>query len=209
MEAIIGGIIGAAISSAVALFIHFHGRPKRHGEAFKVLRDLQKQTIQTRGEFFHSKSAADNYEVAQHLYGSVAIEIVATAFHENPVKYGEQDLVRMFHGRDFTRITCQNVCDANSERIAAMNLRMHHRGGKLLVLPRNAQYVRIDGMFCRFRDETYLCFISFRDPEDPNENCGILFCDDIAINFFEYYKHLSKRFKTIEIAEPDAPPDHR
>jgi len=208
MTGIIGAIVGAAITSVVALFIHFHGRPKRRGLAYKVLRDLQKHTEQVRGEFFHSKSASVNYEIAQHLYRSVAIEIVATAFHENPAMYGENDLVKTFHGRDFTRITCENVCNNSSHKAARTNLQKHHTGARFIVLPMDAQYVRIDGMFCRFRDETFLCFISFRNPDDPDENYGILFRDDIAVNFFEYYKSLAKRFREPKSTEQSATHNH-
>lgn len=194
MWSISGPIIGALIGASVALYIHFRSQPRRRGLAYKVMKELGRKTNPAKGEFYHSKSAGDNYEIAQHLYKSDAVAIIGTAFHEDPAKYGENDLVRSFHGRDFTRITCENVCTGASPDKAASNLKKAHAGGCLVILPATASYVRIDGMFCKFRDDTYLCFVAFRNPTNPEDNCGILFRDDIAVSFFDYYSQLAKQF---------------
>ena len=66
------------------------------------------------------------------------------------------------------------------------------------MIPKGEKYVRVDGMFCRFRDETYLCFIAFRNPSDPRANRGIIFREDIAEYFFNYYKELVKKCQKSE-----------
>jgi len=195
MESIIGAIAGALITAAVALYIHFSGKPKQRGMAYKVLHDLKKQLETPKGEYCRTKSADDNYEIAQHLYKTVEGEIIATEFHENPANYGENDLVRLFRHRDFTRLTCEDVCNISSREIATKNLLKVHKGASLIVIPQAEKYVRVDGMFCRFRDETYLCFLAFRNPSDPRGNRGIIFREDIAESFFDYYKELAERYR--------------
>lgn len=195
MDNIIAALIGAIISAAVSLYIHFSGRPKQSGMAFEVLRDLKKKLETPKGEYCRTKTADDNYEIAQHLYKTVEGEIIATAFHEDPANYGENDLVRLFHQRDFTRLTCEDVCNKASQEIAKDYLSKLHKGASLIVIPQGEKYVRVDGMFCKFRDETYLCFLSFRNPSDNKENRGIIFREDIAESFFDYYKELAKRYR--------------
>ena len=193
MDAIIGAVLGAGITGGVALYIHFTGRPKRSGIAYRVLAELHKKTETAQGEFFRTRSSNDDLEIAQHLYRSEAVEIIATAFHENPLEYGERDLLRLFQGRDFTRITSTNACPKESQQTARELLIQHHKGADLVVLPQDLPFVRIDGMFCRFRDNSYLCFLSFRNPSDASKNWGIVFRDDMAISFFEYYRDLCER----------------
>ncbi|GAH28128.1 unnamed protein product, partial [marine sediment metagenome] len=45
---------------------------------------------------------------------------------------------------------------------------------------------RIDGIFCRFNDNTHLSFIAFRHSKDPSKNRGVIFRDGIAIIFHKY-----------------------
>ena len=195
MESIIGGVIGAVIMGAVALYIHFSGKPKRKGMAYKVLRGLKKKLEIPRGEYCRTKTADDNYEIAQHLYKNVEGEIIATAFHEDPAGYGENDLARLFRGRDFTRLTCEDICNKASQEIARRNLSKVHKGASLIVIPQHEKYVRVDGMFCRFRDETYLCFEALRNPSNPQANRGIIFREDIAEDLFDYYKELAEKYR--------------
>jgi len=194
MDNIIAAIISAIITASITLYIHFSRQPKRRGLAYKVLCELKKKLESPKGEYCRTKTADDNFEIAQHLYKKVEGEIVATAFHENPANYGENDLVRLFRQRDFIRITCEEVCDKKSQKIAKTNLSKIHKSASLVVIPKGEKYVRVDGMFCRFRDETYLCFISFRNPSNPKENYGIIFREDIAEIFFDYFKELAKKY---------------
>ncbi len=194
MENLFGGIVGAIIAAIVALFIHFSGKPKRRGMAYKVLRDLRKRLETPKGEYCRTKTSDDNYEIAQHLYNNVEGEIIATAFNENPANYGGSDLVRFFHQTKFTRLTCEDVCDQHSYTIAKENLLNIHKGASFIVIPKGEKYVRVDGMFCRFRDETYICFLAFHNPSNPQTNRGIIFREDIAESFFDYYKDLADKY---------------
>ena len=63
------------------------------------------------------------------------------------------------------------------------------------MIPRGEKYIRVDGIFCRFRDETYLSFIAFPNPSDPRANRGIIFREDIAESFFDYFKELAERYR--------------
>lgn len=195
MESIIGAILGSSITAIVALYIHFSRQPKRRGMAYKVLRDLKKKLESPKGEYCRTKTSDDNFEIAQHLYKKVEGEIVATAFHENPAIYGNNDLARLFQQKRLTRLTCEEICDKDSQNIARVNLSKVHKGASLVVIPKGEKYVRLDGMFCRFRDETYLCFIAFRNPSDPQANRGIIFREDIAESFFDYFKELANKYQ--------------
>lgn len=189
---VLGPILGALIGAAVALFIYFRSHPPRRGLAYKLMKESDLKTDPARGEFYHSKTAGDNYEIAQHLYKSDAVAILGTAFHEDPAKHGDNDVPRSFHGRDFTWIACDNVCTGASPKNAAVSLKKAHAGGRLVILPATASYVKIDGMFCKFLDDTYLCFVAFRNLTNPGYNCGILFRDEFATSFFDYYSQLTQ-----------------
>ncbi len=196
MENLFSGIVGAIIGAGVAVFIHFSGKPKRRGMAYKVLRELRKKLETPKGEYCRTKTADDNYEIAQHLYRMVDGEILATAFRENPANYGENDLARLFQSKKFTRLTCEEVCDTNSQRTARANLMKVHSGASLVVIPKGERYVRIDGIFCKFKDDTYLTFLAFSNPSDPQANRGIIFREDIAESFFDYYYDLTRMYRT-------------
>ena len=128
MESIIGAIVGASITAVVALYIHFSSQPKRRGLAYEVLCELKKKLESPKGEYCRTKTADDNFEIAEHLYKSVEGEIIATAFHENPANYGDNDLARLFHQRELTILTCEEVCDKRSQEIARKNLSNVHKG---------------------------------------------------------------------------------
>ena len=137
MESIMGGIIGSFITAAASLYIHFRGQPKRSGMAYKVLRDLKKKLESPKGEYCRTKTADDNFEIAQHIYKTAESEIVATAFHENPADYGKNDLARLFHQKNLTRLTCEEICDKDSQKSARDNLSKVHKGTSLVVIPKD------------------------------------------------------------------------
>jgi hypothetical protein len=193
LNATLGGIGGVIIASIVALFIHFSSKPKKTGLAYELLKKLRFLLKNSEADYYFCKSANENYHVARLIYSDADAEIIATAFNENPETYGELDIVRDFrYGSLFTRITCEDICSSQSIENCRKNMSKILRGSTLVVVPKNDPITKIDGIFCRFKDDSYLCAISFRDPQKSEDNKGIVFRDGMAESFFNYYKTIVK-----------------
>ena len=134
---IFGGLGGAIIVAVVAFIIHYQSKEKPTGKAFEILQKLGKLLEKPKGEYFFTKSAKDNYKVAQLIYGHSDGEIICTAFNENPKSYGETDLIRGFNfgGSLVTRITCRNVCSEQDEIDVKNSMENILKGSNLLVIP--------------------------------------------------------------------------
>ncbi len=196
INAMLGGIGGVIIASIVALYIHFSSRPKKTGLAYELLKKLRFLLKNSEAEYYFTESADENYQVARLIYSDADAEIITTAFNENPEIYGESDLARGFrYGSLFTRITCEDICPRNSIENCKKNLSKILKGSTLTVIPRGEPITKIDGIFCRFKDDSYLCAISFRDPQDSNKNKGVVFRDGMAEGFFNYYKNIIEKYK--------------
>lgn len=190
-----GAIIGAVISASVVYYIYVKSKKPPTGKAYEIFKGLGKILEEPQGEYYFTRSADDNFHVANHIYSHADGGIIATAFHEDPSTYGERDLARAFKygGSLFSRITCEEVCGLESEKKARESLSNIHKGSTFIVLPKGEAVTRIDGIFCRFNDTTHLSFISFRHPIDPSKNKGVIFRDGIAKIFFEYYEGLIEK----------------
>jgi len=184
------GIGGAIITAGVAYYIYLKSKKPPAGKAYEILKGLGKILEEPEGEYYFTRSADDNFHVANHIYNHADGGIIATAFHEDPSTYGERDLARAFKygGSLFTRITCEEVCDTESEIKARESLSKILKGSTLVIIPKGEAITRIDGIFCRFKDNTHLSFIAFRHSKDPSKNRGVIFRDGIAKSFFEYYE---------------------
>lgn len=194
-ENITSGLVGALITAAVTLFIYYQSRRKRHGKAHRVLRDLKRHLEPTQGDYCQTKTTTDNRDVAHSLYMKTDKEIVSTAFNENPAIYGTGDFAQHFQSRDFTRITTADVCNTQSQQAARTNLATVHPGGRLVVVPSGVNVMKVDGMFCKFDDDTYLAFLSFRNAKNTERNSGVVFADDLAERYFDYYKTMAEEYK--------------
>jgi hypothetical protein len=195
LNIIFGGIGGVILASAIALYIHFSVKPKRSGLAYALLKKLQFLLKDSDAEYYFTKSANENYQVARLIYSDADAEIIATAFNENPEVYGESDLARGFrYGSLFTRITCEDICSAQSALHCKTIMAKILRGSSLVVIPRGEAITKIDGIFCRFKDDSHLCAISFRDPQNIEMNKGVVFRDGIAEGFFAYYKSITEKY---------------
>ncbi len=184
LNVIFGGIGGVIIGSIVALFIHYSSKPKKTGMAYELLKKLRFLLKNSEAEYYFTKSANENYQVARLIYSDADAEIIATAFNENPEIYGESDLARGFrYGSLFTRITCEDICPPISIENCKKYLSKILRGSTLVIVPKGEPITKIDGIFCRFKDDSYLCAISFRDPKDVNKNKGVVFRDGMAEGF--------------------------
>lgn len=200
----LAGFGGALITGAVTLFVHYQTNPRPSGLAYSLLKKLQFLLKQSQSEYYFTKSADENYQVAKLIYTDSDAEIIATAFNENPEKYGESDIARGYrYGSLFTRVTSEDVCSKQSEEKCRAVMNKILRGSQLVVIPSDDPITRIDGIFCRFKDSSYLCAIAFRDPDNIDKNRGVVFRDGIAEGFFEYYKQLSEKY-----AQQIAPADN-
>jgi len=191
----LGGLGGAIITAGVSLYILNATNPKPTGQAYALLTKLQFLLKQEKSEYYFTKSADENYDVAKLIYSDSDAEIIATAFNEDPEKYGEGDIARGYrYGSLFTRITSDDVCPTSSQEKCRTVMKKILRGSHLVVIPQSEHITRIDGIFCRFKDSSYLCAIAFRDPSNSDKNKGVVFRDGIAEGFFEYYKLLAETY---------------
>ncbi len=194
-----GGIGGAIISALVAYYIYVKSKKPPTGKAYEILKGLGKVLREPEGEYYFTRSADDNFHVANHIYSHADGEMIATAFHEDPSTYGERDLARSFKygGSLFSRITCEEVCGSESEKKAGELLSNILKGSTLIVIPKGEAITRMDGIFCRLSDDTHLSFVAFRHPKDPSRNKGVIFSDrgdGIARSFFEYYQAIIEKY---------------
>lgn len=194
---IFGGLGGAIIAAVVAFIIHYQSKEKPTGKAYEILQKLGKLLEKPKGEYFFTKSAKDNYKVAQLIYSHSDGEIICTAFNENPKLYGESDLIRGFNfgGSLVTRITCRNVCSEQDEIDVKNSMQNILKGSNLLVIPEDSYITKIDGIFAKLSDDTYLTFIAFRNHEKPEKNKGVIFRDGIAKGFYEYYERIIDKYE--------------
>lgn len=149
----------------------------------------------TERPLYLTHSTDENFLVARHIYNRANGEIIATAFYENPAKYIGRDLATALAAGPyfkFTRITCREVCNSDSEKRAGKSLSEILEHSKLIVIPKGEAITKIDGIFCKLRDQSYLAFITLRHPDDASKNTGTIFSDKVAQNFFNYYKTLAE-----------------
>jgi hypothetical protein len=193
---IFAGFGGAVLTSVVMVAI---SRIKfKKSSAYKFLESQQIELTPASGEYFEVKNANRIKKYVQNIYGKVIGDIIATAFHENPVRYGEFDFVGGFQYGKFTRITCEEICNEMDQVKAECNLRKIKPGSDFICIPKGMPYTRLDGIFVRFQSGSYLALVSFRNPEDETRNKSIIFCDGIAEYLFEYYEDLIPIFKRPE-----------
>jgi hypothetical protein len=159
------------------------------------LSELEKYLESHGGEYFITKTTQENYEIARDIFKHADGAIVTTAFHDNPADYGPGDLVRSFRfgGQQIQRLTATDVCDDASVAKARGNLQEIKPGARLIVIPKDERYTRIDGIFCRCGDGTHLAFVALTDPKTGKNNEGIVFRDGFATEFFQYYQALAEK----------------
>lgn len=197
-DMVFSGLGGAVIASVVSWVIYVKSQTKPSGKAYSLLKVLGKRLKEPEGEYHFTKSTDDNYHVAREIYAHADGDVIATAFNESPVKYGDSDIARAFkYGSRFSRITCEDVCAVDAQQAAAVSLTRILKGSTLAVVPRGQPVTKIDGVFCRFDDDTHLCFIAFRNPDDPDQkNTGVIFRNGIAEGFFNYYRTITDKYTT-------------
>ncbi len=196
VNVLFGGIGGAIITAAVGYYIYLKSKKPPTGKAYEILKGLGKILEEPEGEYYFARSADDNFHIANHIYSHADGRIISTAFHEDPSTYGKRDLARAFKygGSLFARLTCEEVCGLESEKNAREFLSDLLKGSFFVVVPKGEAITRIDGIFCRFNDNSHLSFIAFRHPKDPSRNKGVIFRDGIAKSFFEYYQALIEKY---------------
>ena len=195
---IFGGLGGAILTALVAYIIYRQSKEKPTGKAYEILQELGKMLEKPKGEYYFTKSATDNYKVAQLIYGKSDGDIISTAFNENPKIYGETaDLIRHYNygGSLVTRISCRNVCNAVDEIEVKKAMQKNLKGSNLIVIPENAYITKIDGIFSKLSDDSYLTFIAFRNQDKPEKNKGVIFRDGIAKGFYEYYEKIIDQYE--------------
>jgi|GEM_PF-4041994 len=124
----------------------------------------------------------DNFLIAKYLYehSEDIVDLIATAFSESPF-YGDKDLAKSFKGRSFTRITSSDLCDDNLAEKIIKSLGLSN--ASIVTIPFETEIARINGMFIKYNDNSYLAFIAL---PAPGGNVGRILIQD-AKGFFDYY----------------------
>jgi len=196
IKVLLGGVIGALITASTNLFIHFRTKKKPSGHAYELLKKMEKLLETTEADYYFTQSADDNYNVCNHIYIHADATIIATAFNEDPSTYGKRDLIRSYrYGSLFFRITSEDVCNVAAQTETRTNMAELLPGSRLVVIPTGKPFTRIDGIFCKFKDNTYLCAMAFRDPNNISKNRGVVFRNGIAKGFYEYYQKLIDEYQ--------------
>ena len=194
---IFGGLLGAILTSIVTILTSRLKLNKT--KAYRFLESQEIDLTSFSGEYFEVTNASRIKRYVQNIYGQVSGEIIATAFHENPVIYGDFDFVSGFQYGHFTRITSEEICNEQDQIKAENNLLKIKPGAEFICIPEGMPYTRIDGIFVRFQSGSYLALVSFRNPKDENRNKSIIFCDGIAEYLFQYYEDIKYIYKKPEI----------
>jgi len=201
LKILVGGLGSTLITAGVTLVFH-KSKSKPTGLSYELLKKLQFLLKTTEAEYYFTKSSNENRNVASLIFQNADADVIATAFNENPEKYGEGDPALGFrYGSHFTRITCQDVCSDSSAVTCKKTLDKSLRGSMLIVIPQGEPITKIDGIFCRFKESSYLYAVAFRDPENIDENKGVVFRNGIAEGFFEYYEYIAKKYGEYKIVK--------
>jgi hypothetical protein len=191
-----GIIVGIVTTIAVGYLYYRLGTRAKRGKAYDLLKEMKKLLTDAEGEYYFTHSIDDNYKVANFIYSHADDHIIATSFNEDPSKYGEADLARLAKNKAlFTRITSRETCGEESEKKVRKNMSLFLKGSNFVIIPKGKAYTILDGIFCKFEDDSYLTFFAFRHPHNPQENRGVVFRNGIAKSFFEYYDSLIKLYK--------------
>jgi len=188
--------VSLVIGFLVSYLFYRLNKPGRNTKAYKLLRGFSRFLGKPLGEYYFTGSKDYNYRVAKYIYENADEQIIATSFNEDPSEYGENDLAISIKDKtNFTRLTNREVCSKQSEKKVRKFLSQSLKGSSLVLIPKGVSYTRIDGIFCKFGDDSYLTFFAFRDPLDVQNNNGVIFRDGIAKSYFVYYESLIKRYK--------------
>lgn len=193
---IFSGAGGSAITVVFNYLQNRSSREKPRGFAKELLHKIGKFLKSKKLDYYISDSTDENKIIAEFIFAHSNSTIIATAFCEDPSIYGEDDLAFQFEqgGSFFTRITCEDVCPPDSQDKVKSLLATKLPGSKLIVIPKEDILTKIDGIFCRFHDGTYLCQIALRNPDPKGNNMGTVFHDGISRVFYDYYKKLSEKY---------------
>jgi len=189
---IFDGFVGALIGAVVTIVLYFLSKEKPSGQAYKILRELGKSLQKPKGEYYFTRTSNDNKQVANTIFHRSNEKVIATSFNENPIKYGEGDLISFYKygGSNIYRITSRDICPEKDEKIIRETMNKVLKGSNLIIIPSDVHITKIDGIFTRQQDDTFLTFIAFHNPLNSTKNCGVIFRDGIAKSFFEYYENL-------------------
>lgn len=158
-----------------------------HGIISKIGKAVQSFT----GCYFLAHTPTDNYKIAKHVYENATGDVIATCFRENPITYGEHDLARLLPtGASFARLTTATVCPEADRSQAESILSKLVPNAKIVNVPSGDYFTRIDGIYTKLSDETYIAFVTFPKIGTENRNRGIVFYGNTAKAFYDYHKEL-------------------
>lgn len=193
IEGIIMGIIMLALGFLLDRGYEYWKKKKAGltGLAHDIISKLGKSVHSFTGNYFIAQSPNDNFRITKHVYEHVTGDVIATCFRENPVRYGEQDLARLLPaGASFARLTTETVCPESDRRAAEDALKQLVPNAKIVNVPSGDYFTRIDGIYAKLSDDTYIAFVTFPKMGTEHRNRGIIFYGNTAKAFYDYHLDL-------------------
>ncbi len=161
------------------------------GLAHGIISKLGKSVQSFTGNYFIAHSPNDNFKIAKHVYEHVTGDVIATCFRENPFSYGAHDLARLLPtGTSFARLTTETVCSETERNKAEDALKDLVPNTKIVSVPAGDYFTRIDGIYAKLSDETYIAFVTFPKIGTEHRNRGIVFYGNTAKAFYDYHRDL-------------------
>lgn len=161
------------------------------GLAHGIISKLGKSVQSFTGNYFIAHSPNDNFRIAKHVYENVTGDVIATCFRENPAIYGEHDLARLLPaGASFARLTTESVCPEDERSTAEAALKELVPNATIVNVPSGDYFTRIDGIYAKLSDETYIAFVTFPKTGTEHRNRGIVFYGNTAKAFYDYHRDL-------------------
>jgi hypothetical protein len=189
-------LVTALLSRRLSDPLAEHRSKQRTGKAYAVLSELEKlhvmRSASTSGDICYIESATDNFLVARRILEVADGEIITAAFHADSSFYSAGDFIPpCVHGRNLRRITSKEMCPPESEASVRCQMENAAPGARLVVL--NTKFAPLDGVFCKFSDKTYLCFLAIPDSRRPARSSGWVITKGTARQLYEHYDALCTR----------------
>ena len=161
------------------------------GLAHGIISKLGKSVQSFTGDYFLANTPTDNFRITKHVYEHASGDVIGTCFRENPVSYGERDLARLLPtGASFTRLTTETVCPESDRSKGEAVLKKLIPDAKITYVPPGNYFTRIDGIYTKLSDDTYIAFVTFPKTGTDHRNRGIVFYGHVAKAFYDYHRDL-------------------
>ena len=200
---LVGALAGVVAGAVVVLLLRRGKGPRASGAAAGIMRALGKAGSVSAQACVFSGSARGERGIIEAVYRMADGETIATAFFEDPAALGQDDPARALEQGYalLTRITCDDVCDRESVDRARESMREFLPGARLVPVPMDEAFTRLDGVFCKLADHSFLALVTLRGPSAPADNRSVVFSGDAARQLFDQYRALANEYRDRVVVE--------